>query len=52
MFSGINDKNQTVKTVRIIHFNDVYEIEDRDPQHPGAAKFATKIKVTLIISTR
>lgn len=42
--SGINKQQQTIKTVRIIHFNDVYEIEDRDPQHPGAAKFSTKIK--------
>ena len=33
------------KTFRIIHFNDVYEIEDRDLMHPGAAKFASLVKV-------
>ena len=34
------------KTFRIIHFNDVYEIEDRDLMHPGAAKFASLVKVS------
>ena len=30
--------------LRIIHFNDVYEIEHRDDAHPGAAKFANAVK--------
>jgi len=44
--SGISN-NENIKNIRIIHFNDVYEIEDRDPQHPGVAKFVTKVKVLL-----
>ena len=32
------------RRLRIIHFNDVYEIEHRDDAHPGAAKFAAAVK--------
>ena len=34
----------TRRKLRIIHFNDVYEIEHRDDAHPGAAKFAAAVK--------
>ena len=40
-----SDGCHTKKQFRIIHFNDVYEIENRDEMHPGAAAFALELKV-------
>ena len=45
--SGMKTQNNSIhldRRLRIIHFNDVYEIEHRDDAHPGAAKFANAVK--------